>query len=268
MNNDNWDTMNNWNFVLPPSRPSLLELQRITKYIQNLPKEIPVGVLGSTPEYRDLLYELGFSNIYIFDKNGSFYNLMGTIRAHTNNEYFVEGDWFNTLPKYQNIFQFLLSDLTIGNIEYSQRELFYLHVYDSLLPHGLFFDKVLTHPIRNLTIKDLNKKYKQLPLNLETINYFSCEYLFCSQLLEFKNIVDTNLFYDELAQEFKKEVKLYKFSLLAEKFITPRNCTWYYGENWTNVETTYCKMFKSRFIYPDVENSPYYKRLNHFINKK
>jgi len=260
--------MHNWNFVLPPSRPSIIEIQRIREHIHDFPKDVPVGILGSTPEYRDLLHELGFSNIYIFDKNTKFYQQMSTIRAYTNGEYFVEGDWLNTFLECKNMFQFLLSDLTIGNIEYCQRELFYSHIYNSLLPHGLFFDKVLTHPIRNFTIKNLNDKYKLLPVNLETINHFSCEYLFCSQLLELKNIVDTSLFYDELEQEFKNDLKLNKLSLLAEKFITPRNCTWYYGESWVNVEKTYCKMFNSRLIYSDIKSSPYYKRLTHFINKK
>ena len=88
---DTWDVMDHWNIVLPPSRPSAWYLSRIVECAQNIDHRAPVAVLGSTPEFRDLLHEQGFDSIYVFDRNVSFYERMCRARIYNNAERFVEG---------------------------------------------------------------------------------------------------------------------------------------------------------------------------------
>lgn len=57
-----------WEYVLPPSRPTVYELQRIEGTVSLFDKKKPVAVLGSTIEFRTLLNRLGFQDIYIFQK--------------------------------------------------------------------------------------------------------------------------------------------------------------------------------------------------------
>ncbi len=48
-----WGRMNGWNLVIPPSRPDTLDLARILEAIKHIDRTATVGVLGSTPEFRD-----------------------------------------------------------------------------------------------------------------------------------------------------------------------------------------------------------------------
>src|SRR3989338_4842770 len=124
--------MQNWVLVLPPSRPSALQLARIKETIQYLDRSFPVAVLGSTPEFRDLLCEGGFTNIYIMERNENFYKVMSKARIYQNPEHFVKGDWLKTLPQHKGMFAFILSDLTSGNVPYLCRSQFYNSITDSL----------------------------------------------------------------------------------------------------------------------------------------
>ena len=64
-----WDRIADWHLVLPPSRPDVLELRRIRAVIDKLERGTSIGILGSTPEFRDLVAEMGFVNVFVFDKN-------------------------------------------------------------------------------------------------------------------------------------------------------------------------------------------------------
>src|ERR1035438_1336314 len=93
-----WDSMRTWDLVLPPSRPSATELDRIRSVISLLDHSCPVAILGSTPEFRDLLHECGFGRIFVLDKNRTFFTSMSEARIYDNEESFIEGDWLTTLP--------------------------------------------------------------------------------------------------------------------------------------------------------------------------
>ena len=122
-----------WEYVLPPSRPTVYELQRIEGTVSLFDKKKPVAVLGSTIEFRTLLNRLGFQDIYIFEKNIDFYKWTCEWCAYgVENERVIEGDWCNTISLFIEKFQFVLSDLTMGNIEYGKRNKFYNDISNSL----------------------------------------------------------------------------------------------------------------------------------------
>ena len=171
---DKWDHMTDWHLVLPPSRPSSWYLNHILASTGGISRSAPVGVLGSTPEFRDLLRECGFTTIYVLDRSITFHRAVSRERVYSNEEHLLVGDWRETLPNLKNTFALILSDLTSGNIPYDYRSEFYKLLAGALSPGGILIDKVLTHPGSHIEIESIVRKYSRLPLNLQQINYFSC----------------------------------------------------------------------------------------------
>jgi hypothetical protein len=259
---DTWDLMHEWYLVLPPSRPSAVQIARIRRQILGVNKQLPVAVLGSTPEFRDLLHESGFQQIYVLDRNAKFYAAMGEARVYGNAEHFVQGDWLETLPACKNRFALILSDLTSGNIPYDDRSKFYGVIANALTDEGLFFDKVLTHPGDTLSVDGLIEKYSNLPLNLLHINSFSSEMLFCSELIDLNQTVDSTLFYDILNKRIQNE-RVRAFAEHAKK-ITPPGCVWWYGRRWAQLTKDYCPDLILTSVDEDELSSPYYGNLKFF----
>lgn len=264
-----WKNMDQWEMVLPPSRPTVEELNRIEKYIDGYRRSEPIAVLGSTPEFRDLLYRMGFRRRFIFDKSVDFYHRMsGLLPTHTcEGEQLIEGEWLDTLQHYDYSFQIILSDLTMGNISYNNRYSFYKAIANALILGGTFIDKVLAFDFKVPTINELFQKYEKLPINLRTINDFSSEVLFCSELVfERKEVNSTELykFIDE--GEFTDKIKYFA---KAARMITPEGFIWDYGVPWSELSGVYASFYSEQISYPNEDlKSAYYKRTKHFFNKK
>jgi SAM-dependent methyltransferase len=255
-----WSRMVDWRFVLPPSRPAYWQLTAIRSALNGRNRESPIAILGSTPEFRDLLAELRFQRVYLFEKNVTFYERMSRLRVYRTREELVHGDWLETLRNFGNTFAFILSDLTSGNLEYQVREEFYKNISRALMPDGIFIDKVLTHPARHDRLSALEEEFERLPHNLESVNRFSCKFFFCSELLEIKKQVDSTLFYEILNQRFKKPNLR---SLLRDsRLVTPRGCRWWYGLRWNRLRSAYVGPFREISSIPDIEGSPYFRRCN------
>jgi hypothetical protein len=264
---DFWDRMRGWDLLLPPSRPSSAQLDHIRAKISRIERDGSAAVLGSTPEFRDLLGQLGFSRVVVFDKNARFYAQMSSACVEKHAETFVEGDWLATLGDWREAFSVILSDLTSGNVEYDQRARFYELVEDALCPGGgLFFDKVLTNEKRLLTVREIEDKYSWTPVNLQSVNYFSCEAIFCSELITDSRVVDTSVIYDRLASALPRK-RLQAFLRHAE-LITPRECVWYYGRPWTNLMPSYCPRLTRLESISMPDDGPYMDRVRHQLMSK
>ena len=261
-----WDHIDTWELVLPPSRPSKKHLGFIKRILKDIATDKPIAVLGCTPEFRDVLFELGFSNCYYIDNNEHAVSVMNSLRIYPASDKLIQGDWIEVLGKYKNHFQVILSDLTSGNIPYEKRELFYERITSSLTKRGLFIDKVLTHQKKKKKLIDLQNKYLRLPLNLQTINYFSCDFLFNSELLDLDQTVNSSLFYDILEKKYKNQ-RIKKLMKLCTK-ITPRNCIWWYGKPWGELKRSYCTKMKQSNLFEEEVSSPYYNGLKYILNQK
>lgn len=258
----NWDLVNTWDMVLPPSRPSSEQLYRIQMIAHNMNRNVPVAILGSTPEFRDLLRRMDFKKIFIFDKNREFYNKMTQLMSFdTKSECLVIGDWTDTLKDYQNSFGLVLSDLTMGNIAYEERRNFYYNINQSLVNSGVFIDKILTHDMF-LKIDQLIEEFSNLPINLYTANRFNCQMLFCSELLEKTQIVDSTYIYNYL-EEYVHQEWMTKLIALTE-FITPRGGLWYYGRKRECVEDDFLGTFRLKMKWSEPIGSPYYLFCHHY----
>ena len=257
-----WSNMEHWDLLLPPSRPSQRELRIVSSLAKGVPSGKPIGILGSTPEFRDLLYELGCSNVHAFERNMDFFSATSRLRVYDNTEHVIEGDWLTTLPAHSNSFSLIVSDLTMGNVPYGDRRRFYDAVSNSLSVGGVFYDKVLTHPGRLISLDTIGRKYRDLPLNLLTVNHFSCEALFCSELLDDSEVVDTSAFYDTLSQTLKHP--RIDALIARSRLITPDGCTWYYGRRWSFLDSGYCPRLTRLAVVDDEPTSPYAGRLKLF----
>lgn len=261
-----WERFETWDLVLPPSRPSASHLQFAREAMRDADRSKPAAVLGSTPEFRDLLFEMGFEDVQVLDSNCGFYEQMSKLRVYRDTDHLVQGDWLETLSQCAGRFSVILSDLTMGNVPYDARKTFYSLITDSLALGGKFIDKVLTHPGEMLKAKDLVEKYEKAALNLLSLNYFSCEFLFCSELLDIRGVVDTSMFYDRLERDLSHP-RLRAFLGRCTE-ITPRDCIWYYGKKWSELEASYCPRLETVRTTDDDEGSPYYGRLKMFYHRK
>ena len=261
-----WSVMRHWDLVLPPSRPSRRELEHVAEIARHVPRKEPVAVLGSTPEFRDCLHELGFGDVVVLERDLSFLRSVSRLRVYSNRETIVHGDWLETLGDHRGEFALILSDLTMGNVAYERREEFYSLVADALTERGIFYDKVLTHGETGLDVGRLIDKYRQLPLNLLHVNHFSCEMVFCSEIITRAGIVDTTRVYDTVAG-LGGGPRIAAF-LEATQRITPRDLRWYYGRPWRIVEPTYCRGLARVSVSEDAAESPYYGFLKLFVMRR
>lgn len=264
-----WRNMDQWEMVLPPSRPTVEELNRIERYIDGYSRSEPIAILGSTPEFRDLLYRMGFQRRFIFDKSIEFYHRMSRLLPmhRCDGEQLIEGDWLDTLQNYKNLFRVILSDLTMGNISYGKRYSFYKAIANSLISGGTFIDKVLAFDFEVPTIAELFQKYEKLPINLRTINDFSSEVLFCSELVfERKEVNSTELYRFIDNGEFTEKIKYFS---KAARMITPEGFAWDYGIPWSELSDVYVSFYSEQTCYPNEDpKSAYFKRTKQFFNKK
>jgi hypothetical protein len=230
-------------------------LQFFAQHLQAVDLCRPVAVLGSTPEFRDLLATLGFSTVYVLDKNPEVYSSLTALRASSSSELFVKGDWLDTLPSFQGEFAAILSDLTSGNIPYEQQHDFYAAISAALATDGIFIDKLLIHQDTKPEVKSLLAKFDKYPVNLLYTNYFSCELFFCSDLLNCDFTVDASAFYDIL-RPLCDTPTLARF-LLETPHITPPGTKWYYGKSWTTLRGSYERLLEPVFDIAEEPASPY-----------
>lgn len=264
-----WKNMEQWGLVLPPSRPTVEELKRIEEYIDCYSRTEPVAILGSTPEFRDLLFRMGFQKRYILDKSIDFYQRMSKLvpAVTCDGEHLIVGEWLDSLQNCKDMFGVILSDLTMGNISYNNRYVFYECISNALIQGGTFIDKVLAFDFKVPTIDELFRKYEKLPINLRTINDFSSEVLFCSELVfERKEVNSTELYKFIDNGNFSEKIK---YLSKAARMITPEGFCWDYGVPWTELSDVYSSFYREQTCYPNEDpESPYFERTKQFFNKK
>lgn len=255
---NSWANITSWQLVKPPSRPDGWQLDVIRRMLNDIPASSPVAVLGSTIEFRRLLVELGYKNVFVFERNQSFYRYISTYMEADYSETLVLGNWLDKLPDYSDKFAVILSDLTSGNLDYSCRDQFYQGIAGALLPNGIFIDRILTKPCPFIPVQDLLDKYSNLEVNNVTVNSFNCEVLFCSTLLEnADHIVDSSLFYDSLLSLGIPRISEFVRACYA---ITPRDCQWWYSKPWSLEKRVYEKSLKILHSYNEPEGSEYFGR--------
>lgn len=263
---NSWAHFDSWQSVTPPSRPDGWQLDIIRRTIKDIPVSGDIAVLGSTIEFRTLLAGLGYRNVFVFERNQSFYEYISAYMQSDYSETFVSGNWLDTLFDYPNRFALILSDLTSGNLNYSSRSRFYQGIAQALLPEGIFIDRILTKPCPFIPLEKLLEKYGSLEVSNATVNLFNCEVLFCSTLLDNdQNIVDSNAFYDRLLNLSIPRISEF---VQACYEITPRDCLWWYSKPWNSEKKVYETYLKILQAYDEPRASAYHKRCQLLISRR
>jgi hypothetical protein len=236
-----WGSEFHWENVLPPSRPSLQQLQHLGLVIEHVPRDVPVAVMGSTPEYRDLLALHGFPDVTVIDLSPSFYHSMSLLRSTRSAEHFDESDWSAHFARTPGRYGLVLSDLTSGNIPYESRGVYYRNIRLALRRGGIFFDKILLHQRPLRSIRSLVQLFSRLPITAMTLNYFNCSALFTSEILG-GGLLDTSRAYEQLRASSSNDH--WRRFVSANESITPRDRVWYYGRRYRSLSDVYAGEFQ------------------------
>lgn len=258
-----WQHHRSWNFVLPPSRPSRTQLERIRGAL-HARRIRTAAILGSTPEFVDLLYSAGIRSVDLFEKNPRFHAEMLSLRAAPP-EFgsIVWGDWIDTLPAYAGRYDLVLSDLTSGNVPYDQREIFHRAVWGLLADGGILFDKLLTHIGGFLPVERVLSHFIHAPLNLIEVNAFNCLVFFSSSLVEDFGQVRASEFYSLLNTYCVTPSQQRLLEL--NRLITPSSGVWFYGYAVGEMRRLAFDSYRVNTTFREEPTSPYAESVEHIV---
>lgn len=238
---NHWNNHRTWSLMLPPGRPSQVHLDYFASHLRSLgdvlQRATDVCVLGSTPELRDLCFELSCASVTVIDRSPEFHRSVADLCIYSNpRERIVFADWSHSLAGMDNTFDAILSDLTLGNVPYSERSSFFAGISGALRTHGIYVDKVLTAD-KLQTLEDLDERYRYAPLNLITINDFANDYFFLSELISNGRLSIPRIL-PLLKDRFRNQPRLGRLLDEAVCLVTPHG-EWHYGLPWSEVSQTY-----------------------------
>jgi|688.fasta_scaffold261292_2 cyclopropane fatty-acyl-phospholipid synthase-like methyltransferase len=161
-----------WSEMVPPTRPSIAEINIYTKYLRNLQlanpeKHIKLLILGSTVEFRDWAFEQDL-DCAVADASKDYYRASSNFLRHpkiTKVEKMIEVLWQEM--DFNSQFDFIVGDSLVQNIPTDKLSDFIKAIHNSLKPNGLFISKGFFQP-KNYQIQSVEEIYK----NYETtMNY-------------------------------------------------------------------------------------------------
>jgi len=232
-----------WIGVLPPNRPDQENLAHLVEVCSGLISRRRACVLGSTPEYRDVLAAM-FDEVVVIDLSASFYSQVSWMCAAADTEKFVEGDWLSVLPNFEGEFDLICSHFTHGNIAYAQRNEFFSKVSSALVPGGVFFDTIFM-PAKELHSPEyIIERYLDAPINLRTLNDFNCEAIFCGAYIHDEGRVSPRLAINTL-RKFGLTGHLIKIIDGTTTYVTPENMSWDYCPGRLPDDFGYSAVFRS-----------------------
>ncbi|MFA6146029.1 MAG: methyltransferase domain-containing protein [Patescibacteria group bacterium] len=157
-----------WASYLPPAKPSKNEIKFWEKELKKLPIKKGINfkalVLGSTPEFRDLLSKYKVDTTFVDINSDSARAMTSLLKLPKNpREKFVLSDWLH-MPFAKNSFDLVLSDSAQDNIKYSEFKPFFKNIFSILKPEGLwFFGAVNVKKKDLLTFEQYINLYKKSP---------------------------------------------------------------------------------------------------------
>ncbi len=152
-----------WGLFLPPTRPSLSELAFIEKYILSLKikrKNFTVGILGSTPEYRDLCQTYGI-NYKCIDYSSSNFTELGRFLRHKDTEKnLIISDW--RAMKFKDSFDLFLGDHATAVVPVNEHKKVFRNIKKHCKPSAKVILKIAwRNNNRNLTHKQIFESYRK-----------------------------------------------------------------------------------------------------------
>lgn len=138
-----------WKKVVPPSRPSISELDIYSEYLRHLQKilkrKLDILVLGSTTEFRDWGFENN-CNVFVVDYCEDYYNKISDGLKYKDcikyeKTFFCK--WQKM--KFNDQFDIVIGDLATGNVPFSDLNILFNNIYSALRPNGLLLGKSMCY---------------------------------------------------------------------------------------------------------------------------
>lgn len=150
-----------WTKMVGPIRPTISELYIYTKYAHQLQKKknrrLDVLILGSTPEFRDWAFEENM-HVTVIDASLDYHNQISREIRHkciieegSKYERVIIKRWEDM--DFNNDFDIIVGDLTVGNIQPEKLEKFIQNVEKALRKDGYFLGKNFLVPSEHKIIK-------------------------------------------------------------------------------------------------------------------
>lgn len=165
-----------WKNYPAPVRPGL-EMAIYEKIIRKVlagNKNPRILILGSTPEFRDLLLKYKITPICC-DVNPEVYKALKVLMERSGKELFVESDWLDLDDAHR--FDLIMGHNVINMIPINKQGLFIKNIADNLKPDGIFATTVVIRPVR----KDVNpadgfERYRKLRIKTGKKTLFMMSY--------------------------------------------------------------------------------------------
>jgi len=184
---------------------------------------------------------------------------MNKLRAYTNPENIIIGDWFDVLPRNKRTFDIILSDLTQGNVPFSQHADFYGLISDALTANGIFIDRLFVFRDRSQLFRadEELKHYSEMSvMNLSVLNEIFFKLCVASDLVFEQGMSDLHTFYSLLENHYNNPI-LRKCAELMEEYLAPDGAIWYFGKFWDEISPVYFQ--KLNLISESTDTESFYK---------
>lgn len=155
-----------WGKYPSPVRPGL-EMSVYKKTIENIIKNNPkakILILGSTPEFRDLLLKFNISPICC-DMNPEVHKALKRLMKDKGKEKLIKSDWLKL--KTNKEYDLIIGHNVINMIPNKKVDLFIKNVSSCLKKGGYFLDRLELRPLKNEKIDPIAgfKKYRKKRIN-------------------------------------------------------------------------------------------------------
>ncbi|MBW2982297.1 class I SAM-dependent methyltransferase [Candidatus Woesearchaeota archaeon] len=156
------DMANKWKNYKPPIRPSKYDLEVFKKYIKEKAKkygkDTKILILGSTPEFRDLVSKEKLT-AYVCDYNKRNYIALTLLKKYKGKEVLIQQDWRKL--KLKDKFDLVLGEASLNMVKADEVPLILKSVKKILKDDGLLIFKMWVRlPRSALSLKKILKTYR------------------------------------------------------------------------------------------------------------
>ncbi len=210
----NWNNemARTWQRYKPPIRPSRYELAVFRRFLEQKIKEngkdTMVLILGSTPEFRDIINSKKLT-AYICDYNKKNYNSFKLLKKTKGKEVLIKQNW--TKLKTDKKFDLVFAEASLNVVKKSEVPKVLANVNNVIKEDGLFLAKTwMRKPKSSLSFKKILSMYRK-----QSKKYKDCHHF--TDLYNLSYLYDVKKDSASLKHMYFKMKELYEKNMLTKK---------------------------------------------------